>query len=133
MIYTALLTLCTAGLETLSLRVQRHLDNALELAVWLSSRENVTWVSYPGLESHPSHELAKKYLHGFGGVLTFGIRGSLKVFIESVKLASHLANVGDAKTLVIAPALTTHRQMSDEEQEDNGITKDMIRVSVGIE
>ncbi|KAG2197284.1 hypothetical protein INT47_010990 [Mucor saturninus] len=121
------------GLETLSLRVQRHLDNALELAVWLSSREHVTWVSYPGLKNHPSHELAKKYLHGFGGVLTFGIRGSLKVFIESVKLASHLANVGDAKTLVIAPALTTHRQMTDQEQEDNGITKDMIRVSVGIE
>lgn len=72
-------------------------------------------------------------MHGFGGVLTFGLKGSLKVFIESVKLASHLANVGDAKTLVIAPALTTHRQMSEEDQENNGITKDMIRVSVGIE
>ncbi|KAG2205098.1 hypothetical protein INT47_002192 [Mucor saturninus] len=121
------------GLETLSLRVQRHLDNTLELARWLQAREDVAWVLYPGLEEHPSHEMAKKYLHGFGGVLTFGVKGSLKTFIESVKLASHLANVGDAKTLVIAPALTTHQQLTDEEQESAGVTKDMIRVSVGIE
>ncbi|KAI8982964.1 Cys/Met metabolism PLP-dependent enzyme-domain-containing protein [Pilobolus umbonatus] len=122
------------GLETLSLRVQRHVDNALELARWLQSRDDVNWVSYPGLEDHPSHEMAKKYLeNGFGGVLTFGAKGSLKTFIESVKLASHLANVGDAKTLVIAPSLTTHQQLSDEEQLSAGVTKDMIRVSVGIE
>ncbi|KAI8884626.1 O-acetylhomoserine ami [Backusella circina FSU 941] len=122
------------GLETLSLRVQRHLDNSLALAEWLDARDDVAWVSYPGLKKHPSHELAKKYLNGFGGVLTFGVKdGSLKTFIESVKLASHLANVGDAKTLVIAPALTTHQQLSDEEQEAAGVTKDMIRVSVGIE
>ncbi|ORZ20271.1 O-acetylhomoserine/O-acetylserine sulfhydrylase [Absidia repens] len=123
------------GLETLSLRVQRHVDNALELARWLESRDEVAWVSYPGLTSHPYHEIAKKYLrHGFGGVLTFGVKnGSLKTFIESVHLASHLANVGDAKTLVIAPALTTHQQLSDEEQVAAGVTKDQIRVSVGIE
>ncbi|CAO3636352.1 unnamed protein product [Mucor hiemalis] len=121
------------GLETLSLRVQRHLDNALALAEWLAARDDVAWVLYPGLKDHPSHKMAKKYLHGFGGVLTFGVKGSLKTFIESVELASHLANVGDAKTLVIAPSLTTHQQLSDEEQEIAGVTKDMIRVSVGIE
>jgi len=121
------------GLETLSLRVQRHLDNTLALAQWLDAREDVSWVSYPGLKHHPSHENAKKYLHGFGGVLAFGVKGSAKIFIESVKLASHLANVGDAKTLVIVPALTTHQQLSDEEQTAAGVTKDMIRVSVGIE
>jgi O-acetylhomoserine/O-acetylserine sulfhydrylase-like pyridoxal-dependent enzyme len=123
------------GLETLSLRVQRHVDNALALAQWLESRDEVAWVSYPGLPSHPYHASAKKYLqHGFGGVLTFGIKdGSLKTFIESVRLASHLANVGDAKTLVIAPALTTHQQLTDEEQVAAGVTKDQIRISVGIE
>ncbi|KAI9490130.1 Cys/Met metabolism PLP-dependent enzyme-domain-containing protein [Zychaea mexicana] len=122
------------GLETLSLRVQRHVDNALELARWLKSRDDVNWVNYLGLEEHPSHKTAQKYLkHGFGGVLSFGAKGSLKAFIENVKLASHLANVGDAKTLIIAPALTTHQQLTDEEQEASGVTKDMIRVSVGIE
>ncbi|ORZ03086.1 O-acetylhomoserine/O-acetylserine sulfhydrylase [Syncephalastrum racemosum] len=122
------------GLETLSLRVQRHIDNALELARWLEKHEDVNWVNYPGLESHPSRATAQKYLkHGFGGVLTFGAKGSLKAFIENVKLASHLANVGDAKTLIIAPALTTHQQLTDAEQEAAGVTKDMIRVSVGIE
>ncbi|KAI8085157.1 Cys/Met metabolism PLP-dependent enzyme-domain-containing protein [Halteromyces radiatus] len=123
------------GLETLSLRVQRHVDNALELAHWLQTRDEVAWVSYPGLANHPYHELAKKYLrHGFGGVLTFAIKqGSLKTFIESLRLASHLANVGDAKTLVIAPALTTHQQLTDDEQVAAGVTKDQIRVSVGIE
>lgn len=121
-------------METLSLRVQRHVDNALELAKWLQERSDVAWVSYPGLEDHPSHEMAKKYLRGgFGGVLTFGVKGSLNAFIDSVKMASHLANVGDAKTLIIAPAITSHAQMTTEEQEENGITKDMIRVSVGIE
>ncbi|KAI8065425.1 O-acetylhomoserine/O-acetylserine sulfhydrylase [Gongronella butleri] len=123
------------GLETLSLRVQRHVDNALLLARWLERHEHVAWVSYPGLESHAYHEIAKKYLrHGFGGVLTFGVKdGSIKIFIDSLKLASHLANVGDAKTLVIAPALSTHLQLSDKEQLAAGVTKDQIRVSVGIE
>ena len=125
------------GLETLSLRMQRHVDNALELARWLESREEVDWVSYPGLPSHPYHERAKRYLqHGFGGVLAFGIKGGLeagKAFINHVKLASHLANVGDARTLVIHPASTTHQQLSEEEQRAAGVTPEMIRVSVGIE
>ncbi|KAI8979730.1 Cys/Met metabolism PLP-dependent enzyme-domain-containing protein [Mycotypha africana] len=122
------------GLETLSLRVQRHVENALALAEWLEAHDSVNWVSYPGLKSHAHHEMAKKYLrNGFGGVLCFGVKGSLKTFIESLRLASHLANVGDAKTLVIAPALTTHQQLSDEEQVSAGVSKDMIRVSVGIE
>jgi OAH/OAS sulfhydrylase len=125
------------GLETLSLRVQRHLDNTLALACWLEAHDAVAWVNYPGLESHPTHELAKKYLtHGFGGVLTFGVKGGFEKavkFIDSVKLASHLANVGDAKTLVIHPASTTHQQLSEEEQQSAGVTADMVRVSVGIE
>jgi O-acetylhomoserine (thiol)-lyase len=125
------------GVETLSLRVQRHADNTLALAQWLARHEAVSWVSYPGLASHPSHERAKKYLrHGFGGVLTFGIKGGAdagKRFINSVRLASHLANVGDAKTLVIHPASTTHQQLSDAEQRSAGVTSDLIRVSVGIE
>jgi O-acetylhomoserine/O-acetylserine sulfhydrylase len=125
------------GLETLSLRVQRHVDNALELARWLAEHTEVAWVSYPGLPDHPYHELARRYLrHGFGGVLAFGIRGGLaagRAFIESVELASHLANVGDAKTLVIHPASTTHQQLSDAEQRAAGVTPDLIRVSVGIE
>ncbi|CAO3678194.1 unnamed protein product [Umbelopsis ramanniana] len=122
------------GLETLSLRGQRHVENALKVAKWLEQQPQVKWVSYPGLENHPSHQLAKKYLkHGFGGVLSFGIEGNVANFIDNVKLASHLANVGDAKTLVIAPALTTHQQLTDIEQTASGVTKDAIRVSVGIE
>ncbi|KAJ3157409.1 Homocysteine synthase [Geranomyces michiganensis] len=125
------------GLETLSLRAQRHCDNAQALAEWLLTRSEVEWVSYAGLPSHPSHALAKKYLtNGFGGVLTFGVKGGLeagKRFINNVKLATHLANVGDAKTLVIHPASTTHQQLTDEEQLASGVTKDLIRVSVGIE
>ncbi len=125
------------GLETLSLRVQRHADNALELARWLAKHPRVAWVSYPGLESHPAHALAKTYLrHGFGSVLAFGIRGGLeagRLFIDSVRLASHLANVGDAKTLVIHPATTTHQQLSPAEQLQSGVTPDLVRVSVGIE
>lgn len=125
------------GLETLSLRVQRHLDNTLELARWLEAHDAVEWVNYPGLENHPTHELARKYLtNGFGCVLTFGVKGGYKnavKFIDSVKLASHLANVGDAKTLVIHPASTTHQQLSAEEQQSAGVTVDMVRVSVGIE
>ena len=125
------------GLETLSLRVDRHVENALALAHWLESHSQVTWVSYPGLESHCYHERAKKYLkRGFGGVLTFGIQGGLtagRKFIDSVKLASHLANVGDAKTLVIHPASTTHQQLSETEQRSAGVTPELVRVSVGLE
>ena len=125
------------GLETLSLRVQRHCDNSLGLAKWLKGHPQVTWVSYPGLEEHPSHQRARKYLRsGFGGVLAFGIRGGReagKKFIDAVKLASHLANVGDAKTLVIHPASTTHSQLSDAEQKSAGVAPDLIRVSPGIE
>ncbi|MCF7805055.1 MAG: O-acetylhomoserine aminocarboxypropyltransferase/cysteine synthase [Candidatus Marinimicrobia bacterium] len=125
------------GLETLSLRVQRHVDNAMELAKWLKSHEKVSWVNYPGLPDHPTHDNAQKYLkNGFGAVLSFGIKGGIeqgKKFINSVELASHLANVGDAKTLVIHPASTTHQQLSEEEQADTGVTPDLVRVSVGIE
>ncbi|MEO8505766.1 MAG: aminotransferase class I/II-fold pyridoxal phosphate-dependent enzyme, partial [Acidobacteriota bacterium] len=125
------------GLETLSLRVQRHVDNTLALAQWLEQRPEVTWVSYPGLPNHPYHAAAKRYLrNGFGGVLSFGIRGGLEAgrrFIDSVKLASHLANVGDAKTLVIHPASTTHQQLGEAEQKSAGVSADLVRVSVGIE
>jgi len=125
------------GLETLSLRVQRHNDNATAIAAWLAAHPAVAWVSHPSLSGHPSHALAKKYLrNGFGSVLTFGIEGGLEAgrkFINSVKLASHLANVGDAKTLVIHPASTTHQQLSAEEQKSSGVTSDLVRVSVGIE
>lgn len=125
------------GLETLSLRVQRHADNAMELAKWLSKHPKVEWVKYSGLKKNPYHELAKKYLtNGFGCVVNFGIKGGMEAgreFINNVKLASHLANVGDAKTLVIHPASTTHQQLSEAEQESSGVTPDMVRVSVGIE
>jgi O-acetylhomoserine (thiol)-lyase len=125
------------GLETLSLRVDRHCANSLALAEWLSEQPEVAWVNYPGLENHPYHEQAKKYLkNGFGCVLNFGINGGLEAgvkFINAVKLASHLANVGDAKTLVIHPASTTHQQLTEEEQLSAGVTPDLIRVSVGLE
>ncbi|WP_242338777.1 MULTISPECIES: O-acetylhomoserine aminocarboxypropyltransferase/cysteine synthase family protein [unclassified Anaeromyxobacter] len=125
------------GLETLSLRVQRQVDNTLALAKWLETHRSVAWVNYTGLEKHPHHQRARKYLrNGFGGVFTFGIKGGFeagKAFINSVKLASHLANVGDAKTLVIHPASTTHQQLSEAEQQSAGVTPDQIRVSTGIE
>jgi O-acetylhomoserine/O-acetylserine sulfhydrylase len=126
------------GIETLSLRAQRHSENALALAQWLSKHEKIAWVSYLGLESHPYHQRAKELLrpNAFGGVLSFGIKGDVTVastVVDSLKLASHLANVGDAKTLVIHPATTTHQQLSDEEQLSSGVTHDLIRVSVGIE
>lgn len=125
------------GLETLSLRVQRHADNTLELAQWLENHEAVKKVSYPGLESHPDHEKAKKYLqNGFGGVLSFELHGEREQasqFVEKLQLVSHLANVGDAKTLIIHPASTTHQQLSDEEQHSAGVTPTLLRVSVGIE
>lgn len=125
------------GLETLSLRVERHVSNAQALAEWLQDHAQVESVSYLGLPSHSSHERAKKYLrNGFGAVLTFEIKGGLDAgrgFINSVKLASHLANVGDAKTLVIHPASTTHQQLSEDEQRSAGVTPAMVRVAVGIE
>jgi len=125
------------GIETLSLRVQRHVDNALALAKWLESHPSVEYVWYPGLESSPYHELAKKYLtNGFGGVLQFGIKGGKEKaaqFIDHLKLASHLANMGDAKTLVIHPASTTHEQLSEAEQIASGVLPNMVRISVGIE
>ncbi len=125
------------GVETLSLRVQRHVDNALALAKWLQAQPAVEWVDYPGLEQHPYHARAKQYLqNGFGGVLTFGVKGgfeSAKKVIDALKLASHLANVGDAKTLVIHPASTTHQQLTDSEQLSAGVRPELIRVSVGIE
>jgi O-acetylhomoserine (thiol)-lyase len=125
------------GLETLSLRVQRHNDNATELVRWLDRHPAVSWVRHPSLERDPSHALAKKYLrNGFGSVLTFGIKGGREAgrrFIDSVRLASHLANVGDAKTLVIHPNTTTHQQLSDAEQKASGVSPDLVRVSVGIE
>jgi O-acetylhomoserine/O-acetylserine sulfhydrylase len=125
------------GLETLSLRVQRQADNALELAQWLESHPQVEFVWYPGLKSSPYHDLAKKYLtNGFGGVLQFGIKGGIengRKFVDSLKLISHLANVGDAKTLVIHPASTTHEQLSDQEREASGVLPNLIRISTGIE
>lgn len=125
------------GLETLSLRVQRHADNTLALARWLDSHPSVAWVNYPGLENHPARAQALKYLtNGFGCVLTFGVKGGFDAavrFIDAVRLASHLANVGDAKTLVIHPASTTHQQLDSEEQAAAGVSLDMVRVSAGIE
>jgi O-acetylhomoserine/O-acetylserine sulfhydrylase len=126
------------GLETLSLRIERHSSNALQLAKWLEKDERVAWVNYPGLENNPNHSNAKKYLRKglFGSMLTFGIKGGSetgKSFVNNVKLASLLANVGDAKTLVIHPASTTHQQLPEEERILSGVTEDMIRVSVGIE
>lgn len=125
------------GIETLSLRVQRHVDNALELAQWLESQKWVKSVNYPGLKSSSYYEIAKKYLNnGFGGVLTFKIEGgkeSAEKFVNNVKLISHLANVGDARTLIIHPASTTHEQLSEEEQLTTGVEADDLRLSVGIE
>ncbi len=125
------------GLETLSLRVQRHVENALALATWLENHELVEKVNYPGLESSPYHQLAKKYLtNGFGGVLSFQIKGgkeNAEKFVNSLELVSHLANVGDAKTLIIHPASTTHQQLSEIEQEKAGVHPTLLRVSVGIE
>ena len=126
------------GLETLSLRIERHNENALKLAQWLEANPSIEWVWYPGLKSHPYHESAKKYLRKgfFGSILAFGIKGGAeagKKFINSVKLSSLLANVGDAKTLVIHPASTTHQQLSEQEQKEAGVLPEQVRVSVGIE
>ena len=125
------------GLETLPLRVRKHSENALAVAQFLKEHPLVAWVNYPGLTEHPSHKLAKKYLKGnYGGLVGFGIKGGLeagKKFIESVKLLSHLANIGDAKSLVIHPASTTHQQLTKQEQTETGVTEDYIRLSIGIE
>lgn len=125
------------GLETLSLRVERHVQNALALAQWLESHPQVEYVLYPGLESNPYHAIAKKYLkNGFGGVLQVGLKGGKEKatqFIDALQLASNLANVGDAKTLVIHPASTTHEQLSEAEQIASGVLPAQVRVSVGIE
>ena len=125
------------GLETLKLRMDCHSRNALEVARFLSAHPNVAWVNYPGLETNRYYALARKYLpKGAGAIMSFGIRGGLdagKRFIESLQLFSHLANVGDAKSLVIHPASTTHQQLSDEEKQACGISNDLIRLSVGIE
>ena len=125
------------GLETLSLRVQRHVDNALALAKWLEKHPAVAAVNYPGLASHKYHNIATKILkHGYGAVLSFELKGGFKAAqstIHNVKLLSHLANLGDAKTLIIHPASTTHAQLNDAEQNDAGVTPGLVRVSVGIE
>ncbi len=125
------------GLETLHLRMPRHSENALALAHWLEKHDAVAWVNYPGLKSHQDYKLAKRYLpNGCGAILGFGIKSGKQAgvkFIESVKLASHLANIGDSKTLVIHPASTTHQQLTEAEQLAAGVTDDYIRVSVGTE
>jgi O-acetylhomoserine (thiol)-lyase len=125
------------GLETLPLRIQRHSENALAVAQWLQDRPEVEWVNYPGLASHATHQIARRTLKGgFGGMITFGIKGGAdagRTLIDNVKLFSLLANVGDAKSLIIHPASTTHQQLGAEEQASTGVTPDLIRLSIGIE
>ena len=126
------------GLETLHLRMERHSENTLAVARFLEKHPNVSWVNYPGLTTHPSHALAKKYHHRglYGAILGFGIKGGMeagKKFIDHVKLFSHLANIGDAKSLVIHPASTTHQQLTPEERLATGVTDDFVRLSVGLE
>ncbi|MCM3601188.1 homocysteine synthase [Robertmurraya korlensis] len=125
------------GLETLHLRLQRHSENALKTAEFLEKHELVEWVSYPGLKSHPSYLRAQKYLpNGQGAILTFGVKGgkaAAKRLIDSVELFSHLANIGDSKSLIIHPASTTHQQLTDEEQREAGVTPELIRLSIGTE
>jgi O-acetylhomoserine (thiol)-lyase len=125
------------GLETLPLRQRQHSANALAVAKFLQGHPLVNWVTYPGLPEDPSHKIAARYLkHGFGGLVGFGIKGGLEAgrkFIDSVKLFSHLANIGDAKSLVIHPASTTHQQLTAEEQAATGVTPDYVRLSIGLE
>ena len=125
------------GLETLHVRLARHVENARIVAAWLEKHPAVSWVNYPGLASHKDHERARKYLpKGEGAIIGFGIKGGLeagRAFIDNVKLLSHLANIGDAKSLVIHPASTTHQQLSEEEQIASGVTSDFIRLSIGLE
>jgi O-acetylhomoserine (thiol)-lyase len=125
------------GLETLHVRMERHVQNATKVAEFLEAHPRVSWVNYPGLKSSPYRKLAQKYLpKGCGSIMTFGIKGGVDAgikFIEALQFFSHLANVGDAKTLVIHPASTTHRQLSEEEQVKAGVAPDMVRLSIGIE
>ncbi len=125
------------GIETLDVRMERHTANAMAVAKWLEQNPSVQWVNYPGLESHKDHGNAKKYFkNGFGAIIGFGIKGGLeagKKVINNVKLASHLANIGDAKTLIIHPASTTHSQLTEAEQTSTGVSPEYIRLSVGIE
>ena len=125
------------GLETLHVRMERHVENAIAVANYLSNHPQVSWVNYPGLPNSPSHQLAQKYLpKGSGAIMTFGIKGGLeagKTFINSVELFSHLANIGDAKSLVIHPASTTHSQLSEDELKASGVSPEMIRLSIGLE
>ncbi len=125
------------GLESLPVRIERHSENALAVAQWLEQHPSVAWVTYPGLPSHPSHRLAQTYLEGgFGGIITFGVKGGVDAgrrLIDNVKLFSLLANVGDAKSLIIHPASTTHQQLSPEDQVASGVTPDLVRLSIGIE
>ena len=130
--------LLTQGLETLSLRIDRHCENALALAQWLKHDPRVEWVLYPGLEDHPYHALAKKYLRPghYGSIVVFGLKGGLeagRALIDNVVLSSHVANVGDARTLVIHPASTTHEQLNAAEQEEAGVSPGLVRISVGLE
>lgn len=124
------------GLETLHLRMERHCTNALEVARFLEKHDQVEWVNYPGLEASRAHEASKKYLSGFGALIGFGVKGGYnagRIFIENLKLLSHLANIGDAKSLAIHPASTTHSQLNDQEQISSGVTPDFVRLSIGIE
>ncbi|MBW2705907.1 MAG: O-acetylhomoserine aminocarboxypropyltransferase/cysteine synthase [Deltaproteobacteria bacterium] len=125
------------GLETLALRIQRHCENATSVARFLKTHPKVSWVRYPGLEDDPTYPVASKYLkNGFGAMVVFGIEGGLeagKKFVDSLQLFSHLANVGDAKSLVIHPSSTTHSQLSEEQQRASGLTPDLVRLSVGLE
>jgi O-acetylhomoserine (thiol)-lyase len=125
------------GIETLPFRMEQHSRNALAVAEWLGKDPAVTWVKYPGLKSSPYYALSQKYLpKGQGSIVTFGIKGGLeagKKLIDNVKIFSHLANLGDAKSLIIHPSSTTHQQLNDEQQMDAGVSKDLVRISVGIE
>lgn len=125
------------GLETLHLRVERHNQNALEVAAYLKAHPAVEWVNYPGLENHPSHSLAQKYLqHGFGSIITFGIQGGREAgrkLIDNISIWSHVANVGDSKSLIIHPASTTHQQLSAEDLEKSGVSEELVRLAIGVE
>ncbi|MBF0275813.1 MAG: O-acetylhomoserine aminocarboxypropyltransferase/cysteine synthase, partial [Nitrospinae bacterium] len=124
------------GLETLPLRMQKHCDNAMKVAEHLKKHEMVRWVRYPGLQDDPSHTTARNYENGYGGIVVFGIEGGSKAgakFIDNLKLFSHVANVGDAKSLAIHPATTTHSQLTEEQQKESGISPDLVRLSIGIE
>lgn len=130
--------LLTQGLETLSLRIDRHCENAVALARWLKRDPRVEWVLYPGLEDHPYHGMAKKYLRPghYGSIVVFGLKGGLeagRALIDNVVLSSHVANVGDARTLVIHPASTTHEQLNEAEQAESGVSPGLVRISVGLE